>query len=347
MQAGPPRWRRARPVADTPVDELLLRAEDLAKGWLLALVEQAPLEGASQILATDLAREGPRLCDAVVRALAHDSDLQRIQAGGALERLVGEVGPLAGASDSVAVSAAVDALHAVIWSALREELRASDPDLVAELAERLSLVVEAVRAAALRRSVGGRTSLRGARRETDVAVPAAAPEAPVSRGPQAGSLWMGAVEDEIARAEGAGSPLSLLLVELDDADRVVAAESAGEATATFGRFAQAVRTVMRRQDILACESDSRAWIIAPGTARAGAQALGARVAGAVRAIEPWRGAPLTVSIGVAILGEDGKRCDELIASAEEAKFAAAASGIEIVRAETGAEEPPAGPTLVW
>ena len=67
MQPGPPRRRRARPVADAPVDALVLRAELLAKGWLLALVEDTPLEEASRILASDVARDGPRLCEAVVR----------------------------------------------------------------------------------------------------------------------------------------------------------------------------------------------------------------------------------------------------------------------------------------
>ena len=34
--------------------------------------------------------------------------------------------------------------------------------------------------------------------------------------------------------------------------------------------------------------------------------------------QAWRGAPLTVSIGVAVLGEDGSDTDELIDSAEQA-----------------------------
>ena len=59
MQQGPPRLRRARPVADAPIDALLLRAEDLTKGWLLALLEQAPLDDAPAILAADLARGRP------------------------------------------------------------------------------------------------------------------------------------------------------------------------------------------------------------------------------------------------------------------------------------------------
>ncbi|HEY8765189.1 MAG TPA: hypothetical protein VIM18_13425, partial [Solirubrobacteraceae bacterium] len=79
MQQGPPRLRRARPVADAPIDALLLRVEDLTKGWLLALLEQAPLDDAPAILAADLARDGPRVCSAVVRALADESDLHRLE----------------------------------------------------------------------------------------------------------------------------------------------------------------------------------------------------------------------------------------------------------------------------
>jgi GGDEF domain-containing protein len=120
---------------------------------------------------------------------------------------------------------------------------------------------------------------------------------------------------------------------------VLAVEPPGEASATFGRFAQTVRGVMRRQDLLACETDTRAWIIARDTGRAGAQALAARTAGSVRMAQAWRGAPLTVSIGLAVLGEDGQDCESLIGSAEEARLAAAAEGVGLFRAAPGAEPP--------
>src|SRR5450755_1541404 len=154
MQQGAPRRRRARPVADAPLDELLARSEEIAKGWLLALVEEVPLERAPAILAADLARDGPRLCDAIARALADDSDLRRLEPGGALELLVSRTGELAGATVTETASHAVDVLHAVIWSAVREELRRPDPDQLVELAERLNQVIELVRAASLRRAGG-------------------------------------------------------------------------------------------------------------------------------------------------------------------------------------------------
>src|SRR5947209_13180678 len=115
MQAGTPRRRRARPVADAPIDALLGRVDELAKGWLLALLEDAPLEEAPAILAGDLPRDGPRICAAVVRALADDNDLRRLEPGGALEPLAAHTGRLVGARGSDQIARAVEALHAVLW----------------------------------------------------------------------------------------------------------------------------------------------------------------------------------------------------------------------------------------
>jgi GGDEF domain-containing protein len=126
------------------------------------------------------------------------------------------------------------------------------------------------------------------------------------------------------------------------ADRVLAVERLERAGATFGRFAHAVRTVLRPRDLLARETDGRAWVIARATARVGAQALGERIAEAVREAEPWRGAPLTVSVGVAVLGEDGQDRESMLEAAEENRFAAAAQGVSILlRAEFVGGEPEA------
>jgi GGDEF domain-containing protein len=366
----PPRRRRARPVADAPIDVLLPRSEDLAKGWLLALLEQAPLDDAPAILATELTRDGPRVCDAVLRAIADDTDLRRLEPGGVLTPLAARVGELAGAAAPAAVSRAVDALVGVIWAAVRDELRGADADLVAELTERLTLIGELVRSAALERSAAAPVS--PVPPPVSPVPPPVAPPPPVATTrppasppppPQAAAppptpaapppsterawpglsdpptldpsraLWVSALEDEIVRSPGA--PLSLLLAELEDAERVAAVEPRAEARAVFNRFAGAVRSAVRRQDILVCESDARAWIIARDTARGGAYALGERIAAAVKSSAPWHGAPLVASVGVAVFGEDGRTSSQLIEAAEEARFGAAADGTEVL----GTEEP--------
>lgn len=265
MERGVPRRRRPRPVVTEGVEALLLRGDELAKGWLLALVEDAPLESAAAIMAGDVARDGPRI-----------------------------------------------------------ELARTDPDLLADAGERLSLVAGLVRAAVLRRHAESEPG--GASR----------PRVPTLR-------------VEIVRAARARLPLSLLLVELEEAERLLTAGPRGEASATFGRFAQAVRTALRHRDVLACETESRAWIIARDTGRAGAQALGSRIVSAVPSEESWLGGPLTVSVGLAVLREDGHNAAALIDAAEQMRFAAEASGIGIVTdepGEGGTEPTTPGPTLV-
>jgi GGDEF domain-containing protein len=344
MHSGPPRRRRARPVGDAPIKALLDRLDDVAKGWLLALLEQAPLAQTPAILVADVARYGPALCAAVINALADDTALEGLERGGVLEPLAARTGELAGASSAEATAAAVDALHAVIWQAIRDALPRPDPDQIAELAERLGAVIDLVRAAALHEPEPEAREREGA----GVEPVAAAPEGEFIAGrPARGAgpepaidhkaLWIGAFEEELAGARRTGAHLSLLLAELEDADRLLAVEAPGEASATFGRFAQALRDAVRRQDILVSESESRAWVIARDTARSGAEALADRIASAVSSAPPWRGAPLSATIGVAVLGEDGDGAESLIEVAEEARFAAAASGVAVLRAATEPE----------
>lgn len=303
MRPSPPRRRPPRPVADAPVKALVERSEDVAKGWLLALVEQEPLAGAASILAAELARDGPAICAALARALASDAELERLRAGGELDELVSRAGELAGASTGDAVLRAVEALRAVLWSALLGSLADPDASLVAELAERLALVCELVRGAALRRLAG-----------------------------EQGPRLLDVLAARVARARGAGTPLALLLVELEDSDRMLAVEPAHESAARLERSAAAVRAAVIPSELVIADGTARVWVIAPDADRTAAQRLGARVAGAVRDSGSWHGAPLRASVGVAVLDEDAGDAAGLIEAAEEASFAAAAGGIEVARA---------------
>src|SRR5579864_4166736 len=150
MLTGPPRRRRARPVPDASIAALLSHCEDLAKGWLLALLERVPLDEAPRILAADLSRDGPRVCEAMLRAIADDGEEARLERGGELAPLAGRIGELAGATGVEATSHAVDALQAIVWAALRASLPSADADLLTALVERLAQVTELMRAAALR-----------------------------------------------------------------------------------------------------------------------------------------------------------------------------------------------------
>lgn len=288
MRPAPPRRRPARPVADAPVEPLLEGREELAKGWLVALVEQEPLDRAASIRTQELVCEGPSICTALLRALRSDAELE------GLEERVQPVGELVGASTAEEVSRAVEALRAVVWSALLGSLSNPDGALVAELAERLAAVCEVARGAALR-------SLAGAGR------------------------WTDALESEVARARRGGTPLSLLLVELEDAAALLGMEPAGLDDAIRGVTGAAGAAVER--------DDGRAWVTAR-VDRSEAEELGSGLAAAVRGSGSPHGVALKANIGIATLGVDASDAAGLIEAAEEASLAAAARGIEVSRART-------------
>jgi GGDEF domain-containing protein len=286
----------------------------------------------------------------VLRALVDEDDLRRLAPGGALRPLVARVGEMTGAAGAGAAARAVDALHDVMWSALRAQLGGlPDPVLVSDLAERLALVCAAVRDAVLEGAGGGERDLSAvpppppSSHSTAPQSPAPVPQSPPlppgwgapesSRTPRPdrAPLWLSALEEEVRHSGAAAAPLSLLLAELEDAERVTASASPERAGAAFGDFVAALRRVLRRRDILVWESDARAWVIARETSRAGAHSLGARIAEAVGESTGLSGAPLVASVGVAVLGEDGMSSGELIDAAEEARFAASARGVEVSR----------------
>jgi GGDEF domain-containing protein len=369
MHQGTPRRRRARPVGDESVRRLGERGEELAKGWLIELIEQAPLARVPALASEPLLAAAPRLCAAVAGALCSERELAAFGPGGEHEALVEAIARELGAGELERALAALEALTAVVWSAALAELEEPEPELVAAVAERLARVGEALRAAAVR-AAGVEAGLRG--READAAVggeppdaggardagepcergeprdtavardageprdgaPAEAEQAPVApmgSAPAAVSatpLWRAAIEEEIERARARRAELSLLAVELEDAERIRAVEPPRDAAMVLARFTRALRQALRREDLLACEGEGRAWVLARDSGRAAARALARRIADTVASAGGWRGAPLRAAVGVAVLGEDGDDAEALSERAEEAMLAALAAGTQ-------------------
>jgi GGDEF domain-containing protein len=200
-----------------------------------------------------------------------------------------------------------------VWEALTVAMAPLDAATTGALAERLAFVCDAVTAAAL----------SGAAR---VAAPprAATPPAADFRVHDARGDWQAAADRLLAD----GQPFALLAVEADDAPRLVAAD----AEAAYGAFAcveEAVRGELRPGDVLGREDDARLWIVAAELGSQGARALAERLADAVAAVAPLRGAPLTVSIGLAASPADGTDREALTARADESLYAARAAGSPI------------------
>jgi GGDEF domain-containing protein len=211
-----------------------------------------------------------------------------------LDALGAHAGALAGAGDAASAVAAVGHLRGALWESLVAAMAPLDAPTTAALAERLAFVCDTVAVAAVR----GRDF-----RVHDV------------RGD-----WRGAIERHVA----AGRPFALLAIEANNAARLMAAD-ADDAGGALAGVVEAVRGELRPGDVLGREADGCLRIVATGDGRD----LAERVAAAVAAGPPVRGAPLTVSIGIAASPADGADADGLAAHADEALFAARAAGVPL------------------
>jgi GGDEF domain-containing protein len=320
----PPRRRRARPVADAPVDILVTEAQSIAKGWLLALLETAPLGQAETVPVADFAAGAPALCAAIARSLSSDAEMARLEPAGDLVPLAASAGRLAGAVTPTETLEAVEALRGVMWSAIRAEIyQEPEPDLVAEVAERLQRVCALVASAAVGAAAGERPAEE---RPTELAE---APAAPVE-----GGEWREALAEQLESARRANDTLALLLIEIEDAERLRAA-GGGQ---TLSRVVRAVRGEVRRPDVIALEEDGRVWVIAPGMSRQAGAGMSQRVLTAVGTVEHRR-VPLLATVGLAVFPEDGRDAETLAAAAEEELLAARAENVRIAGGG-GGDEPP-------
>lgn len=365
MSAALPRPRRARPVADAPVAALAERAEDLAKAWVLQLLESGPLTAAITLPAAEFAREAPALCAVAVRALASDEELDALRPGGSAYGLARRAGALTGASSPPDSVRAVGALRAVLWAAAREELRAPDAAFVEELAERLAHVAAEIALAAAE----GAAEAAAARRRTDTpppphpSVPAGAPvddpfgvhaptradplasAAPLMDSPAAPMALAGegarvALSAAVYAAHASGQPLAVLLAEIDGADRLALSLGIEPARGLLGEATAAIEAALPGTATARMDGPGRLWILAPGQGRLGGGALAGRAAEALAGI-PAHGVPLTATIGIAVHPVDGASPAALAARAEQALWAARAAGVRVGGAD-GAEAPTAG-----
>jgi GGDEF domain-containing protein len=283
--------RRPHPVADVP-PAALADGEAPAKAWLLALIAARPLRDVPALPTADFAAGAPALCAAMLRAVGSDAALPGLAA------LAPRAGALAAAGDAAATVAAVGELRGALWAALTAAMAPLDAATTAALAQRLAFVCDAVAVAALG---GGEVRVHDARGD-----------------------WRGAAERHLA----AGAPFALLAIEADDAARLLAADPERGGAALAG-IEEAIRGELRPADVLGREEGGRLWLVGADLGAPGARALAERVADAIATVAPLRGAPLTVSMGIAAAPADGGDLDALTARADEALYAARAAGVPI------------------
>jgi GGDEF domain-containing protein len=331
--ADPTAVRRSpRAVADAPVGSLA-DGSVVAKRWLVALVEAAPLQAAAAVPAALVAGEGPALCAAMLEALGSQAALDRLRRGGDRYALAARAAQLAGAQDPAGAVAAIEALRAAAW----DTLAVNDAQLAIRLAHVCAVVLEAAVASATATEAAPAAPAPALVPDPDPLpgprlVPEPEPEVVIHDARSNGEViepWRAPIERRMERQLQDGRPFSVLTMEVDDLDRLLASATGREVVEAIEAAERAICSELRPADMLVRERLGRYWLTAPETDLASGRALGQRLADAVSTAAFHHGAPLALSIGLAVAPDDAIDAEMLAAHADEGLFAARAAGVRL------------------
>jgi diguanylate cyclase (GGDEF)-like protein len=303
-----------------PLARLDRSRDELAKAWLVRLIERASLDEIRELPTEQIARELPALITGIVRTASEArmgtdpyilSDEQAARAA-SLATLRGS--NREGAASEVARDLA--SLQAVLVAALRDEFAETDPEAFADAVEDLVEATGAVQAAA------AETLLQSRAREL---------EAQAHTDPLTGLGNLRSLQRELARLvelyKRYGHPFALLLLDIDGLKRINDSHGHPAGDRVLVQVAMSVRRAVRTVDVAARLGGDEFCVLAPEQDVKGAGILAERLAAAVTSEVAGPGdSPVGISVGVAACPEHAEEADVLVETADRAMYVAKAAG---------------------
>jgi diguanylate cyclase (GGDEF)-like protein len=312
----------------TPIRGPLARLErsrdELAKAWLVRLIERASLDEISELPTDRIARELPELISDIVGSVADTNgnpyDLTEAQADRAASLAALRGGREAGAAE---VARDVAALQTVLVRALRDELAESDPARFAEAVERLVDATGAIQAAAAEELVRRRSRELESQANTDALT---------------GLGNLRHLQKQIAQLlelhKRYGHPFGLLLMDVDGLKRVNDAHGHQAGDRVLMQVAMALRRSIRTVDVAARLGGDEFCVLAPEQESDAATTLAERLATAVQEEVASPDDPAVgLSIGVVSCPRHGADAEALIDAADRAMYRAKAAGNDVALGE--------------
>jgi diguanylate cyclase (GGDEF)-like protein len=301
-----------------PLARLDRSRDELAKAWLVRLIERASLDEIRELPTERIARELPDLIGDIVREAAEGGgdpyDLSKDQA----ERAASLATMRGGGGDIQAADVARDvaSLQSVLVRALREEIGASDPARFAEAVEQLVEASGAIQAAAMEAHVQTRSRELESQANTD---------------PLTGLGNLRALQRELATLLDVHKryrhPFGLLLMDIDGLKRINDSHGHPAGDRVLMQVGMSLRRSIRTVDTAARIGGDEFCVLLPQQDLKAAAKLAARLATAVEEEVATPGdPPVTISIGVAASPEHGDEAEALVDTADRAMYRAKAAG---------------------
>jgi diguanylate cyclase (GGDEF)-like protein len=307
-----------------PLARLDRSREELAKAWLVRLIERASLDEIRDLPTDRIARELPDLISDLVAAMSSDGTVP-VQLTDEQQERAASLGLLRSGRDSSAGEVARDvaALQAVLVRALREELLVTDPERFADAAERLADAAGAIQAAALEELLRARSRELESQANTD---------------PLTGLYNLRYLQRQMAQLldvhKRYAQPFAVLLMDVDGLKRINDAHGHTAGDRILMQLAMALRRSIRSVDTPARLGGDEFCVLAPQQDSKGAAILAERLATAVRdEVATPDEPPISLSIGVVGCPEHGQDAETLVDVADRAMYRAKAAGEPIAMGE--------------
>jgi diguanylate cyclase (GGDEF)-like protein len=312
----------------TPIRGPLARLErskdELAKAWLVRLIERASLDEISELPTDRIARELPELISDIVGSVAKANgdpyELTEEQADRAASLAALRSGRDTSAGD---VAHDVAALPAVLVRALRDELAEEEPQRFAEAVERLADATGAIQAVAADELIRRRSRELESQANTDALT---------------GLGNLRHLQKQIGHLlevhKRYGRPFGVLLMDIDGLKRVNDAHGHQAGDRLLMQVAMALRRSIRTVDVAARLGGDEFCVLAPEQESDAATTLAGRLATAVQEeIASPDDPPVGLSIGVVSCPRHGGEAEALIDAADRAMYRAKAAGDSVAVGE--------------
>jgi diguanylate cyclase (GGDEF)-like protein len=279
--------------------------EQLAKEWLLRLIERTPLDELGELPVAWIVAEAPALIADILARVAGEQPDADVTA--AEERLAESLVRLRHGPDAAAeIPRDLAMLHSLLVEALHGGVprRAGFP----QAAERLAEAFGGLQGAVNRSLVSDRASVH------ELAGPSEQAQA---------REWLRALLAERARY---GHGFGLALVDVDGLSRINEAYGRAAGDRLLGAVGDVIRREVRASDRAFRFGDDEFLVLAPHGDVAGLLVMGERIAELIGSAQAAEGPRIAVAIGVVACPADGDTEEALIESATAATYAAKAAG---------------------
>lgn len=285
------------------------RAE-LAKAWLIRIIERTPLADLEDLPVGWISREAPPLIAEILDAVAN-GDPGALDAGRAGEA-ASKLGVLRrGETAPARIPRDLAALHSLLIDALRRELPDGATGEFARAVERLAETFGSVQAGATEALVRKRAG--EARRDQLTGLP----------GLTDLHEWLRVLLAEYRRYR---HPFSLSLIDIEGLSRINDAYGRGAGDRMLVAVSSVIERQVRGSDRAFRTAEDEFSVIAPHQTAVGLRPMGERLAHLVESSQAGEAPRVGIAVGIASCPEHGESEDELWQAAEQGVYTAKAEG---------------------